>query len=699
MPRKRSIPPADAALRALAEAKLASSGLTLDAAAELNITLHDGPGTEVLGHPGLAYPSLRFAYHDPNGEVIKESGSPIYRLRFLSPPPLDKGAEALTGKKQKALRYLQPSGTAPYPYFPLNQPWAEVLADTSQTLIITEGELKAAKACQEGFPTIGLGGVHSWRSIKRGITWLPHLDQPWVQWAQRKVVICFDSDYQTNPQVCLAIYDLAEQLEARGAYVHLLSLPSLPDVKGKVGLDDFLTFAGATANDQLEELLAVAEPIGLSKPLWAMNERYVYIRDAGIIYERKCRFKTTPTAFTGHLESTTDYWQAKLNSKGELVRAPVSAAVAWLKWGLRTSADNFTYLPGQGEFIERQLNLWPGWGMQPAKGEVAMFLKLLDHLFEGAESGAKEWLLCWLAYPLQKPGTKLFTSVVVHGVKEGTGKSLLGHTVGQLYGKNYSSIGQAELQGGFNEWAAEKQFIMGDDVTGTNRFEQMDLLKKMITQTEIRINQKYIPSYTVPDCINYYFTTNRGDAFMLADGDRRQFIHEVTAAPLTPEFAQAYEKQVLSPQGLAAVFDYLLHVDLSGFSPTAPALRTAAKARMTADVQSDLGAWVRELRDTPDQVTRLGEVLVKKDLFCSKELLTFYDPEEKTRTTANGMARELGRAGFVQVLKGLPVRLNSGKQLRLYIVRNETRWAKCEHSKEVTAHLEEKDEPKKRRKF
>lgn len=688
----------DASILSLAETKLASSGLTLEDAKQLRIDVINGAAVEALlgKHP---YPSLRFNYLDPNGLTILDNKEPFYRLRFLEVPPADMTAEALTGKKAKPLRYVQPPKTAPYPYYPANQNWPEILADQSRTLIITEGELKAAKACKEGFPTIGLGGVHSWKAEKHGITWLPLLSADWVQWAKRKVVICFDSDYRTNPQVCLAIHELGEQLNALGAWVHVVSLPSLPNLEGKVGLDDFLVHAEGDAASALEDLLYVAEPLGLSKPLWDLNESYCYVRNPGILYDRKSRFKTTPSAFTGHLESTSEYLQTKLDTKGNIIRTPVSAAAAWLKWPMRMTAKCLTYLPGQPEFVEEELNLWPGWGVEPKKGEVKLFLRLIDHLFEGAEPGAKEWFVCWLAYPLQHPGTKLFTSVVVHGLQEGTGKSLIGYTIGKIYGKNFAAIGQADLQSGFNDWASEKQFVMGDDVTGTNRYQEADLLKKLITQQEMRINQKYVPSFTVPDCLNYYFTTNRADSFLLGDHDRRFFIHEVLSAPLEAAYAKEYEAKVLRGDGISAIFDYLLHVDLSKFNPAASAMRTDAKTRMTSNVRSDLGEWVHELKLMPDHLTKTGEILIDKDLFTSKELLIFYDPEGKTRTTANGLARELSRAGFGQVMGGKPVRLSDGSQHRYYAVRNSAHWLKMASSKLIIDHIEGWQPTAKKRKF
>src|SRR5690606_20796980 len=60
---------------------------------------------------------------------------------------------------REGARYLQPANSANHLYV-LPVVW-EVAGDPSVPLVITEGEKKAAKACQEGILTVGLGGVNN----------------------------------------------------------------------------------------------------------------------------------------------------------------------------------------------------------------------------------------------------------------------------------------------------------------------------------------------------------------------------------------------------------------------------------------------------------------------------------------------------------------------------------------------------------
>ncbi|MFP3354887.1 VapE family protein, partial [Pseudoalteromonas sp. SIMBA_153] len=48
---------------------------------------------------------------------------------------------------------------------------------------------------------------------------------------------------------------------------------------------------------------------------------------------------------------------------------------------------------------------------------------LLLHLCEGDQT-IYDWVIRWLAIPLQRPGTKLDTALIFHGEIQGAGKSL-----------------------------------------------------------------------------------------------------------------------------------------------------------------------------------------------------------------------------------------------------------------------------------
>lgn len=143
------------------------------------------------------------------------------------------------------MRYWQPSNTSPHLYLPPLLSWRNVAKHATTALTITEGEKKAACACQHGLITAGIGGVWCWRStLDNGdkLT-LPMLDE--FQWNDRPVLICPDSDawHEGKEQNILAgFFALAKDLQQRGAHVQFVRLPDLHGVKG--GLDDWFLVPG-----------------------------------------------------------------------------------------------------------------------------------------------------------------------------------------------------------------------------------------------------------------------------------------------------------------------------------------------------------------------------------------------------------------------------------------------------------------------
>lgn len=673
--------------RDLALKKWAETGLTEEDAALLGMDFLEATETAEQ-HPSFnAVPSIRINYYTADGRPMRDypKSEPFFRIRYL------KILNDFSHLDARPVRYVQPPNTMPVAYFPQNQPdWPDIIGDPDRPIILTEGELKAAKACKEGFPTIGLGGVYNWRAYKSGITFIPSLEE--IAWHKRNVYICFDSDYRTNPMVCAALRDLADELVERGAFVFLVSLPNA-DGAAKTGLDDFLVYHGNQGAEQFRHLLHTATPFGLSRVLWELNDRYVYVRNPGVVVCPATDFhKSSPASFKEHLESALRYQEAEIRKDGTIGYRPTAASAAWLKWPLRNEAERLTYQPGKAQSVPVSehhaplLNIWPGWGCEPREGNVEPWLRLVDHIFTDAEPEAKRWFLQWCAYPIQHPGVKMFTAAVVHGIKQGTGKSLIGYSLGRIYGRNFAEINQQMLHGDFNDWAEAKQFIMGDDVTGTNKRQDADALKKMITQKELRVNVKFIPAYTVPDCINYYFTSQHADSFFLEDDDRRFFVHEVTAGRLPEAFYKSYMTW-LDNGGASHLFHWLLNHDLEGFNPFASAVRTAAKDRMINIGRSDLGSWVRQMLATPDHVLKVGTKSYDKDIITTSQLLAYYDPDGRTGTTANGIARELSRAGVHQVRNGQPIRLSDGSQARYVIIRNVDYWRTAERGM-IIDHLE-----------
>lgn len=669
--------------------KLAESGLTELDAQRLRLRFLKPEQTERLGAGFKRLSGIEIPYFNLAGQVVDFS-----RVRYLERPSGFGGMVKRWGK------YAQERDTPPEVYLPplAELSWGEIGANPGIAVHVTEGEFKAAAATKVGFPTIGLGGVHAWKSNRLGWGFHPTLEQ--LRWDGRVVYLAFDSDLQTNPAVQRALRMLCNELVARGAEPCIVRLPTL-EGQDKTGLDDFLQRAGVVG---YSGLLSDAEPYEAASALWALNAEVAYVRDPGLVLRLETGQRMSASAFKEHAYSNRYIYEQSLDQHGTPKVSKKLLAPKWLKWEQRHELAGFTYLPGEERIVDGYYNFWRGWGCEPKRGSIKPWRELLDHLF-GHEVESRRWFERWCAIQFQRPGTKIFSAVLLWGARHGTGKSLLGETLKCLFGEsNVAEVSQADLHGDFNDWLENKQLVISAEVSTADHAQRKldsELLKDLITRERWRINAKYVAHYYAITKANFFLTANGPQAWALDDDDRRAFVHEVTVGPKGGDFYHRYI-QWMHGAGPSALFYHFLKLDLGNFDPAAHAPMTPAKQEMIYLAKGEIGAWVHRLREYPDEMLKLGKIKLKGDLFTAAQLANMCQ-EAGHKVGAQGMGRQLKVGGFALAAQGKPVRIGD-ETLRLYAIRNRERWERAT-PQEVAEHYRrarsasEDDKSKKSNKF
>jgi len=280
-----------------------------------------------------------------------------------------------------------------------------------------------------------------------------------------------------------------------------------------------------------------------------------------------------------------------------------NVAQEWVRWPKQKRATKLTYAPGKPEIHNSSLNTWIPSSITPKKGKLTYWENYLNHIFS-SDPTHREWFEAWLAYQFQHPGVKLHTATVFWSNQTSTGKSLFGYIMGTLFGENnFAEIGEGDLHGAFNYWAARKQFVMGEEIRGANAQKQADSLKAIITRKTVTINTKNTPHYTLPDCINYFFTSNHSDAFFLDRTDRRFFVHELGPEKLKADYVNHEFMPWLKQEGYASILYWLLNtVDLKKpvyedlpFNPFGAAPQTRARSAMIEAGREEVDVWLEYL--------------------------------------------------------------------------------------------------------
>ena len=320
------------------------------------------------------------------------------------------------------------------------------------------------------------------------------------------------------------------------------------------------------------------------------------------------------------------------------------------------------------------VNLFGGLAMDPKKGDVQPMLDLVRYLTSRASEDEDEcdnimhWLLCWLAYPLQNPGAKLRTSVVMHG-DEGAGKNFLFDTVVAIYGKYGALVGQDELEDKFNDWRSCKLFVVGDEVSSRAELvHNKNRLKALITSPTVQINPKNMPRREESNHINIVFLSNELQPLALDNSDRRYLV------VYTPRAKDFHYYRALGEWrangGIAAFYDYLLHYNIADFEPYSPAPMTAAKEALIGlnrkSPEQFWWEWANAELDLPYWACGVDQAYKAYLKWCLRTGERYPFKREQFTPTLLRFAESQGKFAKVKVMK--PQTAGVKKSARMFLV-------------------------------
>ena len=299
-----------------------------------------------------------------------------------------------------------------------------------------------------------------------------------------------------------------------------------------------------------------------------------------------------------------DTWTNKVVKKGQMLAVlPAGVRAEEVKrhpqWVTRGACylDQVGFDPSEKD-ENVKLNTWRGWPMKPMRGSCEHLLELLYFLCSHETNGEEvyDWLLNWLAYPLQNPGAKMASAVIMHG-PQGTGKSTFFQVIAKIYGPYATVLNQRGLEDKFNsDWSDSKLFILAEEVvTRAEMWHIKNELKELVTGEWIRVNPKNLAAYLQRNHLNIVFLSNENQPLPLDNDDRR---HLVIYTP--PALSEAFYDAVnieIEQGGIAALYDYLLSRDLRGWHPKKRPPMTESKQKLITLSQTS------ELRFVSDWVS------------------------------------------------------------------------------------------------
>jgi putative DNA primase/helicase len=275
----------------------------------------------------------------------------------------------------------------------------------------------------------------------------------------------------------------------------------------------------------------------------------------------------------------------------------------WQEHALRKTieAKNLVFDPTQQADPETHVNIFLGWPLTPKPNAdlVLPILALLESLCS-AEDNVDEcvtWILRWLAYPLQNPGAKMQTALLMFGEKQGTGKSqFFQNVISPIYGEYGTVASQHQLDSTFTAWRSRKLFVLFEEVLSRDdKYSHNGTLKYMITGDKMSINQKNLPERDERNHMNSAFLSNEPQPIPIELEDRRFMVIE--ARLKQPEAFYQAVADAIDKGGVEAFYHFLLNFPLDGFNEHTKPMMTLAKERV---IEFGLNGWMSFHRSWKD---------------------------------------------------------------------------------------------------
>lgn len=341
-------------------------------------------------------------------------------------------------------------------------------------------------------------------------------------------------------------------------------------------------------------------------------------------------------------------------------------AMAPSKWlDANRPVHQMTWAPGEPEIVEGRVMGSSGWEPHannrvfnkyvpppPTRGDAARAGPWLDHVRKVFPDDA-EHLVQWFAHRVQRPGEKVNHALVLGGAP-GVGKdSILVPVKVAVGGSNVSDISPGNLLGQFNGWAASVVTVISEarDLGESDRFKFYEASKAVLAAPPdvIRVNEKHVPEFNVPNLVGVVVTTNhRTSGLYLPADDRRHYVAWSEAT--RDEFDEGYWPRLYgwyASGGIGHVVAYLRGVDLSGFDAKAPPRKTPAFWAMVAAGEAPESSELRSVLEAlgDPAATTLADISVKASQL-SLHALAAELPDRRGRARA---AHMLDRVGYVSV--------------------------------------------------
>jgi len=459
-----------------------------------------------------------------------------------------------------------------------------------------------------------------------------------------------------------------------------------------VGIDDWrgqnpdATFEDFKALELTEDINSDARDYAIEKP--KLEGSFCIIKAGHYVYDH-IQGQVVPTYAFTHV-AAAPYQYTDINGK------PQSVAERWLKDPNRLTYDRIVLDPAGTP--PGCLNLFHGFAVAHAsEGDTSWWdgpEGLLTHVIP--DEGVRVAIERTLAWPFANPAQwKVYHAPVIIGA-HGIGKDQLMDAPCRLIGEHHiKRIDGTHIASPYDGFLLNALFVKVEEADVGRA--AANKVKKWITSPTHVLNPKCDRQIEIVNNTNFSFSSNDANPmFIGSDTERRYFVYESPAEPMSDKMADRVAAKLRDPVALSALLYRFRHiVNFDGFSPHAPAMKTKAFYDLANDVSlSDVDRFVDRTIHNPDGKLRASDIWRAADV-------TEAMPDELRRRPGaeTALTRSMRSLRFKAHIRYFGLVSVKGDKLRLWAVRNGPEWEQRGNT-EVAAeylrvHPQTGDAPKK----
>ena len=313
-----------------------------------------------------------------------------------------------------------------------------------------------------------------------------------------------------------------------------------------------------------------------------------------------------------------------------------------------------------------KLNLWRGWSIEPKVGNWSLMRELIEQVLCSGDRPSSEYVLRWMAFMFQHPGTSPEVAVTFRG-REGTGKGTLGRALMAIAGAHGLTVSSpAQFAGRFNAHLRTVAFLFADEAFWPGHREAEGVLKQLVTEPVIAFEGKGADIVPGRKLIHLMMASNNEWVIPAGLDARRFAVFDVADVRRNDKaFFTALNAQLTSG-GLAAMLHDLLSLDIKGWHPSRGIPKTQALAEQKAfSLEPASKWWMAQLDRGSLPTTELfswaeGPIMV--DPVSKGEMLEDYDRFLKANRVFSAKASHRALAASGRALGLVTAKSRDGKE-------------------------------------